>query len=136
MWGGVRPDGGRTVHHLLIPSPPLLTTRLPPLHTHTFPGISAGLAPSIRALDSGPVHLASADSKALLYKEVSSKHLITNALPPLPSVTLKDLAKIEKKEAKEAATARAAFDAHRVGGGGPGEGGCYERPGEGGAISS
>ncbi|GAX81005.1 hypothetical protein CEUSTIGMA_g8440.t1 [Chlamydomonas eustigma] len=75
---------------------------------------SSALAPSIRALDTGPVHLATADSKQLLYKEVSAKHLITNPLPPLPSVTEKEKAKIEKKVAKEEATQRAAFDAHRV----------------------
>ena len=46
--------------------------------------------------------------------QVSAKHLITQPLPPLPTVTEKDRAKIEKKEAKEAASQRAAFEAHRV----------------------
>ena len=88
--------------------------------SHPFPVLlvllsgSSSSAPATRALDSGPVHLASADTKQLLYKEVSAKHLITQELPPLPSVTEKDRAKIEKKEAKELATQRAAFEAHRV----------------------
>ena len=80
-------------------------------------GISGGgtAAPTIRALDSGPVHLASADTRQLLYTEIlSGKNLITHELPPLPSVTEKDRAKIEKKEAKELASQRAAFEAHRV----------------------
>ncbi len=36
-------------------------------------------------------------------------------LPPLPTVTERDRAKIEKKMARDEAIARAAFDAHRVG---------------------
>ncbi len=33
-------------------------------------------ATAVRALEGGPVHMAKADSKALLYQEASSKHLM------------------------------------------------------------
>ncbi len=37
---------------------------------------AAATAPAVRALDSGPVQLANADSRAVLYQEQSYRHLI------------------------------------------------------------
>jgi len=77
-------------------------------------GKSSKSGPAIRALDSGPVHLASADTKQLLYQEKSAKHLIQTPFGNLPTISDKDRAKIEKKVAKEEAAARAAFEAHKA----------------------
>ncbi len=83
------------------------------IRTSTCAGKAVGPATS-RALDSGPVNLASADSRKLLYNEISSKHLIQTPFPELPTVTDRDREKIEKKRQKEEQLQRAAFESHRV----------------------
>ena len=67
----------------------------------------------MRALTTGPVTLTDADTKPLLYKEVSHRHLIQTPFD-LPEVTEKDKAKMAKRSAKEEAAARAAFNAHQA----------------------
>eukprot|EP00197_Chlamydomonas_leiostraca_P008797 CAMPEP_0202864636 /NCGR_PEP_ID=MMETSP1391-20130828/4798_1 /ASSEMBLY_ACC=CAM_ASM_000867 /TAXON_ID=1034604 /ORGANISM="Chlamydomonas leiostraca, Strain SAG 11-49" /LENGTH=767 /DNA_ID=CAMNT_0049544399 /DNA_START=78 /DNA_END=2381 /DNA_ORIENTATION=- len=82
-------------------------------------GKASTAAPATRALETGPVQLAAADQKALLYKEESAKHLIQTPFGDnikdgaLPNISDKDKARMEKIKAKEEAQARAAFEAHK-----------------------
>lgn len=69
---------------------------------------------SHKALSTGPVLLAEADGKALLFQELKSgKDLIQTPFGNLPSISEKDKAKLEKARARDAAAARAAAEAHQ-----------------------
>ncbi|KAL6757773.1 ABC transporter family protein [Haematococcus lacustris] len=73
-----------------------------------------------RALGAGPLHMGAVGGKALLFKEESGKHMIQTPFGSdirdgaLPAISEKDRARIDKIKAKEAATARAAFEAHKA----------------------
>ncbi|KAF5827579.1 hypothetical protein DUNSADRAFT_411 [Dunaliella salina] len=82
---------------------------------HKLSGKAASQQPTMRALESGPVQLASADNKALLYDEnqsASARQAAAEkeAAASLPQVSEKDKQRMEKLKAKEEAAARAAFE--------------------------
>ncbi|KXZ48205.1 hypothetical protein GPECTOR_29g111 [Gonium pectorale] len=80
--------------------------------------LRAGAAvPAVRALETGPVQLAQADNRAVLYQEQSFRHLIQTPFgdegKPAP-LSEKDKAKLEKRVAKEEEAARKVFAAHQA----------------------
>ncbi|KAG1664619.1 hypothetical protein FOA52_004494 [Chlamydomonas sp. UWO 241] len=80
-------------------------------------GGKAETGPAFRVLESGPVHLQAADTKQLLISEnvnESGKKLITRQLTELPTISDRDLAKIERLRVREEQVARSAFEAHKV----------------------
>mmetsp|Transcript_9139 Transcript_9139/g.17183 ORF Transcript_9139/g.17183 Transcript_9139/m.17183 type:complete len:776 (-) Transcript_9139:93-2420(-) len=82
-----------------------LTARLRPARD----GAAEGSAADFRALASGPVTLASADTRELLLAETSYRHMIQTPFGKLPEVTDRDRSKIERRAAKEEESARKAM---------------------------
>ncbi|WIA32674.1 hypothetical protein OEZ86_003475 [Tetradesmus obliquus] len=67
-----------------------------------------------KALASGPVLLADADTRQLLTQQLKSgRDLIQTPFGNLPQISEKDRQKLEKARVKEEAAARAAFEAHQ-----------------------
>ncbi|EFJ43917.1 hypothetical protein VOLCADRAFT_95808, partial [Volvox carteri f. nagariensis] len=78
---------------------------------------AAAAVPTVRALETGPVQLSKADSRAVLYQEQSYRHLIQTPFgdeaKPAP-LTEKDKAKLEKRAAKEEEAQRKVLAAHQA----------------------